>query len=366
MYKYEHGGDIYTQALTAEGKPFVDFSANINPLGLPSGIKHAVTLALKYCVNYPDPFCRELAQELSAYMKLPAEYFFFGNGAADVLFRLALALKPKKALLMAPTFADYEKALRSVDCKVHYYNLEEKLDFIPAGNVIGKISPQDDLVIFCNPNNPTGQLTPRLILERALAKCRVMGAHLLVDECFMDFVAADEAFSMCDLLADWPELIILKAFTKTFAMPGIRLGYCMTSDSELISRLHECGQDWNVSVLAQKAGIAALKETEYLEESYKYIAKERAFLREGLEEIGIKVYGSKANYIFFYLPEPENLVEVLREQGYLIRSCANYNNLGNGYYRIAVKTRVQNRKLIKAIKEAKRHALFISVNRWTR
>ena len=362
MYKYEHGGDIYTERTTKEGKPFVDFSANINPLGMPNGIKEAVKHALKDCVNYPDPFCRELAQATGKYLNVPQEYLFFGNGAADVLFRLALALKPRQALLLAPTFADYEKALCSVNCKIHYYDLTAEESFIPGKNIISNITPRIKLVVICNPNNPTGQLMDRTQLKRVLYKCRLIGAHLLVDECFMDFVDADKAYSMRDLLEEYPELIILKAFTKTFAMPGVRLGYCMTSDEALRTRLHECGQDWSVSVLAQAAGIAALQETKYLQDSFAYVAEEREYLREQLKSIGAKVYGSEANYLFFYMDEPKNLVEIMREQGYLIRSCANYHNLGAGYYRIAVKTRVHNRAFIKAFKEAKKHALFTIIN----
>lgn len=362
MYKYEHGGDIYTERTTKDGKPFVDFSANINPLGLPNGIKEAVKHALKGCVNYPDPFCRELAQATGEYLQVPQEYLFFGNGAADVLFRLALALKPRQAMLLAPTFADYEKALRSVNCRIAYYDLSEGNDFIPERDIVGKITARMQLVVICNPNNPTGQLMSRLQLERVLAKCRMIGAHLLVDECFMDFVCEGKAYSLRDLLAKYPELIILKAFTKTFAMPGIRLGYCMTSDEALHTRLHECGQDWSVSVLAQEAGKAALKETEYLRESFALVAEERYYLRTHLQALGAKVYGSEANYIFFYLPNPKNLVELMREQGFLIRSCANYHNLGEGYYRIAVKSKQQNRAFIKAFKETIKHALFVNFN----
>ena len=362
MYKYEHGGDIYTERTTKEGKPFVDFSANINPLGMPNGIKEAVKHALKDCVNYPDPFCRELAKAVGKYLNVPQEYLFFGNGAADVLFRLALALKPRQSLLLAPTFADYEKALLSVDCKINYYDLTADESFIPGKNIISKITPRIKLVVICNPNNPTGQLMDRTQLKRVLYKCRMIGAHLLVDECFMDFVDVDKAYSLRDMLEEYPELIILKAFTKTFAMPGIRLGYCMTSDEALRTRLHECGQDWSVSVLAQAAGIAALKEQKYLRDSFTYVAEERIYLREQLKSIGAKVYGSEANYVFFYIEEPTNLVELMRERGYLIRSCSNYHNLGAGYYRIAVKTRVQNRAFIKAFKEAKKHALFTIIN----
>ncbi|WP_461487961.1 pyridoxal phosphate-dependent aminotransferase [Phascolarctobacterium succinatutens] len=353
MYKYEHGGDIYTEKLTKDGRPFVDYSANINPLGLPLGIKQAVQQALKLCINYPDPFCRELAEVTASYLQLPQDYIFFGNGAADVLFRLALALKPGRALLLAPTFADYEKALRTVDCKISYYNLQEARDFAADNNdIVDAIAPDTDLVVICNPNNPTGQLTSRELLVQILDKCRLVRAHLLIDECFMDFVSEEKAFSMRDLLATYPELVILKAFTKTFAMPGIRLGYCLSGSSELITALHQSGQDWNVSILAQEAGKAALKEHEYLAKSFKLIEQERSYLRNRLAALGAKVYGSEANYIFFYLPQPENLPELLHERGYLIRSCANYHNLQAGYYRIAVKTRVQNRGLIKALKEA--------------
>lgn len=362
MYKYQHGGDIYTEKLAANGKPFVDFSANINPLGLPAGVKKAITGALRQCVNYPDPFCRELAEATGAFLQVPQDYIFFGNGAADVLFRLALALRPKQALLLAPTFADYEKALRSVDCSIKYYNLEQQHGFAVRKCILKKITARTDMVVICNPNNPTGVLCDKALLVSILEQCRSVGAKLLVDECFMDFVSEDKAYSLRGLLKDYPELIILKAFTKTFAIPGVRLGYCLSGNQALHTRLHECGQDWSVSILAQEAGKAALQEAEYLQESFALISEERAYLKNQLEALGAEVFASEANYVFFYLPRPADLVEQLHRQGYLIRSCANYNNLGAGYYRVAVKTRVLNRGLIKAIKEAKKNALFNDFN----
>lgn len=360
MYKYQHGGDIYTEKTTADGKEFVDFSANINPLGLPLGVKNAIKHALKDCVNYPDPFCRDLAAATGSFLGVKPEYLFFGNGAADVLFRLALAERPKNALILAPTFADYEKALTTVNCNVKYYKLKEEYDFNVHWDIVSKVTQRTNFVVICNPNNPTGHVMDRNYLERILQKLHTVGGRLVVDECFMDFVNKDEAYSLRDLLESYPELVILKAFTKTFAMPGVRLGYCMTSDARLMQRLHESGQDWSVSVLAQKAGIAALNEHEYLHESMLLIEEEREYLKTQLESLGAKVYGSKANYIFFYMKEPVNLKELLHKQGFLIRSCANYEGLGEGYYRVAVKTRVLNRALIKAIKEAKKHALFIN------
>lgn len=362
MYKYEHGGDIYTEKTTADGKPLVDFSANINPLGLPLGLKEAMKAAIKECGNYPDPFCRKLREATAAYLNVRPEYLFFGNGASDLLFRLAVALKPTRGMVYAPTFADYAKALRAVKCNVRNYYLLEENDFLPTKNIVGRMTTRTDIFVICNPNNPTGQITSRAVIERMLQKCRVINCKLLVDECFMDFVAPEKAFSVCDLLEEYPELIILKAFTKTFAMPGVRLGYLMCSNMELHEKLYQSGQDWSVSVLAQAAGIAALKEQEYLHESMMLVQEERQYLISQLKSLGAKVYGSEANYVFFYLSHPKNLDGLLREQGYIIRSCANYDNLGRGYYRVAVKTRVLNRGLIKAIKEAKKHALFINFN----
>lgn len=362
MYKYEHGGDIYSTKAAPEGRAFIDFSANINPLGLPAGVKRAVQVALKNCINYPDPFCRELREATANFLNVSEQNVFFGNGAADVLFRLALALKPNKALLLAPTFADYEKALRSVDCKINYYDLLERREFKVQKSILRSITHNTDLVVICNPNNPTGQITNRKLLLEILNKCVEVNAKLLIDECFMDFVEKDKSFSMRDLLEAYPNLIILKAFTKTFAMPGIRLGYCLTADRELLQRLYQCGQDWSVSVLAQAAGVAALSEKEYLHETGMLIQEERQYLIRQLQLLGATVYGSEANYIFFKMEKPKELTALLKEQGFLIRSCANYKNLDENYYRIAVKTRVLNRSLIKAIKEIKKNALFVSDN----
>ncbi len=357
MYAYVHGGDIYTHKTTADGRAFVDFSANINPLGLPAGVKEALKRAVKQCVNYPDPFCRELRQALAVFLKTKEEYLFFGNGASDVLFRLALALQPRRALLLAPTFADYEKALRTAGCRISYHKLFVANGFKVQPGIVRQITPRTELVVLCNPNNPTGQLTDAPLLLEILAQCRRVGARLLVDECFMDFVEREHACSLLGYLAESPELIILKAFTKIFAMPGIRLGYCLCSSAELHNKLWESGQDWSVSVPAQEAGKAALAEKEYLHASTMLVREERAYLISQLRALGAEVYGSEANYVFFRMERPRNLAELLRLQGYLIRSCGNYRNLDGYCYRVAVKTRVLNRGLIKAIKEARKNAL---------
>ncbi len=348
MYTYVHGGDVYT----ANGKNnLVDYSANINPLGLPQSVKKAIVKSINGCVDYPDPFCRRLSAKLADFLAVPQEYIFFSNGAADVLFKLAMALHPQQALLLAPTFADYEKALRSVGCKINYYLLHEKNNFVPQADILNQLTPDLDMVVICNPNNPTGKLIDKGLLEKIIAKCSALNIRILIDECFMDFVAEEKAYSMIPLLAENKQLIILKAFTKTYAMPGLRLGYCLTADASLVLRLHECGQDWNVSTPAQEAGIAALDETEYVKKAKALIKKERLYLTTALNRLEAKTYGSEANYIFFKMQQPEDLKERLAQKGFLIRSCANYHNLHGNYYRIAVKRHADNKRFVKALKE---------------
>ena len=348
MYTYVHGGDVYT----ASGKNnIVDYSANINPLGLPQFVKKAIVKSLNGCVDYPDPFCRRLSAKLANFLAVPQNYIFFSNGAADVLFKLALALRPKKALLLAPTFADYEKALRSVDCDICYYLLQEAHGFEPQPDILKQLTVDLDMVVICNPNNPTGKLIDKALLEQVIARCKQLNIRILIDECFMDFVAEEKAYSMLPKLAANKQLVILKAFTKTYAMPGLRLGYCLTADEALVLRLHEVGQDWNVSTPAQEAGIAALDETAYVARAKALIAKERRYLTNVLQKCGAVTYGSEANYIFFKMPQPLDLKEQLAKKGFLIRSCANYHNLQGNYYRIAVKRHADNMRFAKALKE---------------
>ncbi len=359
MYNYVHGGDVYS---LPEGKKVIDFSANINPLGLPKEVKNALKAAINVCADYPDPFCRKLTEKLARYHNLEQKYIFLSNGAADVLFKLALAIKPGKALLLAPTFADYEKALATVNCKIDYFGLSAGNDFRVDDSILTKINNDTDLVIICNPNNPTGQLTEEKLLLKILDKCRSTGTYLLVDECFMDFVDKEKGFSLKKYLSEYDNLIILKAFTKTYAMAGIRLGYCLTSNEDIIDKCRENGQDWSVSTLAQAAGLSALDEEDYLTKSKEYIKRERSYLLQNLHKLGFKVYGSEANYIFFAAKNLPRLAEKLKKDGFLIRKCANYHNLDEHYYRIAVRTTSQNKLLIKAVRKLLKNENFASNN----
>jgi threonine-phosphate decarboxylase len=351
MYEYVHGGDFYSAELPNSTHKIIDFSANVNPFGLSEQVKQAIVGSLSECDKYPDPFCRELTKSLAHYEKVDRSFLFCSNGASDLIFRLAIAVKPKKALLLAPTFSDYEKALKTVDCEISYYYLKEVNNFKINLDLLEKIDNSTDLVIICNPNNPTGELCDKFFLNKVLEKCKKTNTLLLVDECFNGFLEFPSDYSVKEYAHSYDNLIILKAFTKIFAMAGIRLGYAITSNTTLIERFRQCGQDWSVSCVAQAAGVAALKETQNIEKTTLYIKSEREIMINRLTDFGIKVFGSKANYIFFKSICEPHLREKLLSKGFLIRSCSNYENLGPEYYRIAVKLRQENLKFLEAVED---------------
>ena len=341
MREQVHGGDVYRH------RDVLDFSSNMNPLGTPPSVIEAAVESLRFVCNYPDVRCEDLIRELSAYEGVPKDWVICGNGAAELIFLLAAALKPARALLLAPTFAEYQQALESQNCSIEYYDLTEEGGFLPAGDLLDCITPSLNLVILCNPNNPTGLLIDPDLLEQVVEKCSKTGTFLVVDECFQDFLDEDRYSSVKHRLGQCRNLFLLKAFTKRYAMAGLRLGYGLCGNKDLLGRMQACVQPWNVSLPAQAAGLAALKEEDYVRRAQKLVHREREFLKQELEAMGFQVYDSQANYIFFR--GPEGLVEHALMKRVLIRDCSNYRGLSKGYYRVAVRTHAENIRLLEAL-----------------
>ncbi|MGI6094640.1 MAG: pyridoxal phosphate-dependent aminotransferase [Lachnospiraceae bacterium] len=344
MKTHTHGGDVYRHTNV------IDFSANCNPLGTPQRIKDAISKAADQIVHYPDVHCEALIKALAKYEQVEEEQLICGNGAADLVFSLALACKPKRALLPAPTFAEYEQALETVGCQVNYYQMQEQDGFRIGRQLLEQITEEIDMLFLCNPNNPTGLLVSCSFLEEVLMRCREKHVFLVLDECFVDFVENPEAHTMKPFLHSYENFFILKAFTKRYAMAGVRLGYGLCSNRQLLDQIRCVTQPWNVSTLAQEAGIAALQENAYVEQAMRLVHEENPYLKEKMKEIGLTVYDSQANYIFF--KGPCRLKEYCLEQGILIRDCSNYVGLQEGFYRIAVRTRWENDQLLRVLSKA--------------
>lgn len=357
--EYQHGGDIYSQEVE------LDYSANLNPLGLPEGVRRTLHQCLdtQICSLYPDSRCDSLRTALGEHHHVAKQWVVCGNGAADLIFGLVNAKRPRRGLVTAPTFSEYEQALKVCGCRTDYLYLEEAQGFsLDTKQLIERILEADkegcpyDMVFLCNPNNPTGIPVLREEVLDAAAACAETGALLVTDECFGGFLDQPSRFSVIGELEHHKNLFVLKAFTKLYAMAGLRLGYGLCSDLTLMEGLCMARQPWSVSGLAEKAGTAALKEGDYTERTRKLIGQEREWLRRELWGLGFWVYDSQANYLFFKtdLKTPEGwLYSGLLKRRILIRSCKNYPGLDSSFYRICVKTREENERLMEQMKAVK-------------
>lgn len=342
-----HGGEIY-----GGEKVLIDFSVNINPLGLPPKAVKALKENLELLSCYPDMKCRELREKLSEKLRLSPDWILCGNGASELFQLTAQALRPGRVLLPAPTFSGYERALRSVSSEIEYFELREEENFaLPERFLEALAQGRPDMAFLCNPNNPVGNCVPDALMRSAAALCREKRIYLLVDECFLGFVEGGERRSVIPLLRENPYLIAVNAFTKLYAMPGLRLGFLMSGNAELLEKIRRQQPEWSVSSAAQIAGAAALSEENYKKKAEELLKKERPYLKKGLEDLGFVVYPGEANYLFFRSDCP--LEEALLKKGILIRSCNNYRGLGSGYFRVAVRKRHDNRRLLQALREVR-------------
>lgn len=338
--KYLHGGDIYRNP--AE----YDFSVNINPLGMPEGSIRAAREGILLSDRYPDYQGEKLCRAVAGAKGTEPGQILLGNGAAELIYALCHALRPGKALAAAPCFQEYEAAVRSAGGTMLFRDLSEESGFVLEEGILSAITEETELLFLCNPNNPTGTLAERNLLERIALRCEETGTYFCLDECFLPFLEEEREWTMLGEFKNFPHLIILRAFTKIYGMPGLRLGYAVSADRELLERIRQQIQPWNTSIPAQLAGIAALKDREYLVRTRKLIREEKEYLRrELLDGLAERVYASEANYLFF--KSRPDLKERLLEKKILIRSCGNYRNLTEGFFRIGVRTHEENKELIR-------------------
>lgn len=343
----QHGGDIYRNEI------LYDFSININPLGMPDAVRRVLRDSIDTWEQYPDPECEALTACLAEYYRVPASWLICGSGAADLIYQLMAFLKPGQALLTAPAFSEYERALRAVGCRITYENLkkEEEFALVPE-RMAAQIDGSTDIVFVCNPNNPTGMMVDGEALCCLAEACERNHAVLVVDECFCELSDRPEKGSFLPWLDRYPRTVILRAFTKTYAMAGLRLGYGICSSPELLDGLRQVRQPWSISVPAQQAGAAALGQREYLRQARAMIRQERERLKKGLEQLGFRVYPSEANYLLFEdTLEEGTLWHQMKTRKLLIRDCSNYRNLGSGFCRVCVRTPEENQILLQYLHE---------------
>ena len=352
-----HGGNIYAAARDSglAAADFLDFSANINPLGLSPQVRTALVAAMDSVVCYPDPDAVALKTVIADTYQVPGECIETGNGAVELIYLLCRALSPRRVLLPAPTFGEYEGATRAAGLPVSRISLFAGANFIPDIAAISTALQPGDLLFFCNPNNPTGVIMTREQLEPLIEQAAKIGAHIVIDESFIDFRPAERGESCRNLVGRYRSVSVLHSLTKFLAVPGLRLGFLL-AEPALVQRLELLRDPWNVNVMAQAAGVAGLQDAVYRQETVRLVSREKDAMREQLQTIqGIKVLPPSVNFVLVELNATgwtaERLQQRLWQERILIRNCASFSGLSDRYIRLAVKQPAENRRLIGLLKK---------------
>lgn len=348
----KHGGNVYAFADKhhINVADILDFSANINPLGLSESIKADMLMKNRIVGHYPDPDYVQLKTAIANFESVSCEQVIVGNGAIESLFILAEALREQHVVLQAPTFIEYERAFQKYGATIDYMPLNHE-DFQIDFDALKE--KDTDVVVICNPNNPTGTLTVREKLIDYLSFAKARSIKVIIDEAFIDFTDDEMLNTLVPYLNEYENLFVLKSLTKFFAMPGLRLGYLLTSNGEITDRIYRQRIPWTINVVAEQVAKISMKDTEYISATKAYIKRERQWMVEALKQIPyLKVFETQGNYIFFK-SSLTSLDEKLAQHHIMIRNCSNYDNLNTGYFRVAIKEHDANMKLLKCMKEIK-------------
>jgi threonine-phosphate decarboxylase len=362
-----HGGNIYRliEQYGMDIDEIIDFSASINPLGVPKSVMLEIVNNIKYLCNYPDPDTVRLRQELAKYLGINYQYIICGNGSTELIYLIARALMPEKVLIPYPTFSEYENAVisqalsdGSQKAKIKYLPLNEENNFdINPDEFINAMadgffdegrSPLTlpvDIAFLCNPNNPTaGHMGKKDVLKIASA-AKDLKCYLVVDEAFIDFAPEE---SVIKETANNPYLIVLRSLTKFYALSGLRIGYGVFPES-IIDAIKSHKEPWSVNTAAQVAAIAAINDLQYKNETFRVIQNEKKVLEDGFKLLDIDYFRSAVN---FYLLKHDRAAEIaasLRNKGIMVRDCSNFRGLDSRYIRVAVKSNRDNMRLLKEL-----------------
>lgn len=337
-----HGGNLLrlSEAAGMAEERLLDFSASINPLGMPRQARQAIGRALQGLGHYPDTEARRLRQAISERYSIEDRSIIVANGSTELIYLIPRALRPGRVLVTAPAFSEFERAALLSGARVRRLALRKHAGFsIDPGAFIDAMKGSD-MAILCNPNNPTGRMLGREeVLETARA-ARRNRCVLVVDEAFMDFCPGGSVLGEKN-----PYLIVLRSLTKFYALAGLRLGFGFFP-AGIRRKIEGFKEPWSVNTLAQAAGTAALGDSGFATRTLGLIKRERNYLVKALDSLGMRTYPSDANYILAVCRDSAALTRGLIKSGIAVRDCSNFRGLGRTHVRIAVRSRRENDALL--------------------
>lgn len=354
-----HGSDLerIEEVYGIKKETIINFSANVNPLGISKSIRENLPQKIDLIASYPDRNYFSLRTTIGKYTNTDIENIIVGNGSTELISLCIKAIAPKKALIIGPTYSEYEREVKLNGGKAFYYPLEEKNKFqIDVDDLKNNITNDIDLLIICNPNNPTSTAIMKSELKIILQNCKEKNIFVLIDETYVEFVSNIDNVSAVQLVKDFDNLMVLRGVSKFFAAPGLRLGYAICSNKSHLEKIEYFKNPWTINALASYAGELMLTDTNYIKTTSEYIASEREKIISIL---------SGWNFISFIIPtanfilvkslnhniDAHTLFIKLLERKLMIRDVSSFNLLDKYYFRFCFLRKEENEKLLKAIKE---------------
>lgn len=351
-----HGGDldIISRQYNIPKKDIINFGGNVNPLGLPPSVKNIIIENADSVTSYPDVSYVNLKNSISEYTGVNADNIIVGNGSTELISCFIKTLKPKNSLIVSPAYSEYLKELKQVNSNVELLELHEDNNFHLSINQIN-FNDALDLIVLCNPNNPTGSYVNIDETEEILKQCKKHNTFLMIDETYVEFSKPEKHVSAMPLIEKYDNLFIIRGTSKFFSCPGLRLGYGACSSSELKAEINSKKDPWSVNTLAELSGCVMFTDKDFIENTIKLINTERDYIFEELSKItDIKLFDTQSNFILAKILKEDItsdfIFKEMIKENMLIRDAKDFPFLNNKFIRFCILDRESNNKLINKLK----------------
>lgn len=353
-----HGGDLelIERKYNIPKEELINFSGNVNPLGVSETIKKAIIENVDCLSRYPDVSYVLLRKNIADYANTKSEYIIPGNGATELIGLFIKTIKPKSAIIISPSYSEYEREVKLNNGKVTLFPLKETNNFkLNVKEFLASVSCETDMIILCNPNNPTGTAVTSSDLDIILEYCSKNNIYVMIDETYIEFTDFTENFSAVSLLEKYKNLFIVRGTAKFFAVPGLRFGYGLCSNQEILDAINSKKDPWSVNIFASVAGEVMFSDKEYIQKTKKLISSERKKIISELKTWkNIKAFETDSNFILVKLLnkniKSDKVFKALIAKKMIIRDASNFVFLGNSYLRFCILNPEQNEMLLKSLK----------------
>jgi len=354
----QHGGDLdaIERMYNIKRNDIIDFSGNINPNGIPKSVKDAIIKNIDLISTYPDADYLKLRKSISKYINVPVENILTGNGSTELISLFIKTLKPKKGIIISPAYSEYEREIKLIGGEVFSFPLKEEEDFkINIDNLLKTIDDKTDLIVICNPNNPTGSYIELNETEKILSYCKSRNIFIMIDETYIEFADSNKNIISMPLVYKYDNIFVIRGTSKFFAIPGLRLGYCACSNIKILEQISKNKDPWSVNMAANIAGIVMFNDRKFIEDTKQLISHERKKIIDKLSTYkNIKLYDTQSNFILIKIINKNitasQIFDELIKYNIVIRDASSFEYLGKQFLRFCILSPKENNLLLEKLK----------------